>query len=307
MRPYYDIVLIGDYFFDLIYTGLPAFPALGREVYSSDVTSTGGAAYITAVALRRLGVNIGWPACFGNDFYSQTVRQLAIGEGLDLTLARTLDMPYRRITSSIPFQGERAFVTYADPEPPDLLDHWLKSMHVCDFGHVHIVGIMPLEQLQPLFQAAKAHGATLSIDCGDTPLLRGGCEWCDLLSPVDIFMPNAREAQIITGETSVESAARRLTRSVNLAVVKDGANGVCIGHAEEELIRSPGICAGDVIDTTGAGDCFNAGFLLGHIVEKAPLERCARYGNICGGLSVTGVGGATAAPTYDELMRWMAK
>src|SRR5689334_20380051 len=120
MRPTYDILLIGDYFFDLIYTGLPGFPALGREICSGDVTSTGGAAFITAVGLRRLGVRVGWPACFGDDFYSQSVRQLAINEDLDLTLARTIAAPYRRITTSIPFQGERAFVTYTDPEPPDL-------------------------------------------------------------------------------------------------------------------------------------------------------------------------------------------
>ena len=62
---YYDIFLPGDYFFDLIYTDLPEFPMLGREVYSKEIIATGGAMFITATSLRRLGVQTGWAACFG--------------------------------------------------------------------------------------------------------------------------------------------------------------------------------------------------------------------------------------------------
>ncbi len=56
----------GDYFFDLIYTGLPEFPMLGREVYAQGIIATGGAMFITATSLHRLGVRVGWAACFGN-------------------------------------------------------------------------------------------------------------------------------------------------------------------------------------------------------------------------------------------------
>jgi sugar/nucleoside kinase (ribokinase family) len=87
-------------------------------------------------------------------------------------------------------------------------------------------------------------------------------------------------------------------------VIKDGANGAWIG-CEGETCHVPAVDAGPVVDTTGAGDCFNAGFLFGHVVEKAPPEICARYGNICGGLSVTQVGGSTASPTREQLMYWL--
>jgi sugar/nucleoside kinase (ribokinase family) len=302
----YDILLLGNYFFDIIFSGLKEFPALGREVYSSSITSTGGAMYITATALRRLGANVGWPAIFGDDPYSQYVCDLSLKEGIDLSLARFLNEPFRRVTTSMPLHTERAFVTYIDDEPDDLYDFWLDAAQTSDYRHLHVGGIEPPEFITPIFDAARARGATVSMDCQDDPMLKSGCDWRALLSHVDIFMPNAREARLITGLESVEDAARKLGEWVPKVVVKDGANGAWV-TTDVGLLHSPGISAGEVVDTTGAGDCFNAGFLFGRIVEGQPDEICAQYGNICGGLSVTGVGGATTAPTFDELTNWMAR
>jgi sugar/nucleoside kinase (ribokinase family) len=299
---YYDVVLPGDYFFDLIYTDLPEFPSPGREVYSKGITATGGAMFITAVSLRRLGVRAGWVACFGNDYYSEYVHRLALEENLNLSLAACVDQPYRRVTTAIPFQGERAFVTYADPPPLDLQTHWLSAMQQCDFAHLHLGGIMSLERLTPLANEARSHGATISMDCQDVPNLRTACTWKHVLSMVDVFMPNAREARIVSGMDSLDGALRWLTQWTKVIVVKDGANGAWVA-SEGSVVHAPAISVGPVVDTTGAGDCFNAGFLFGYVVEKAPVPLCARYGNICGGLSVTQVGGATAAPTLEQLKK----
>jgi sugar/nucleoside kinase (ribokinase family) len=297
---YYDVFLPGDYFFDLIYTDLPEFPTPGREVYSRGITATGGAMYITAVSLHRLGVRVGWASCFGNDYYSEYVHRLALEEDLDLSLAACIDQPYRRVTTAIPFQGERAFVTYTDPSPIDRQAHWLNAMQQCDFAHLHLGGIMSLEQLMPLAKEARSHGATISMDCQDAPNLHGACTWKHVLSLVDVFMPNAREALLVSGTDTLDSALRWLTQWTKVVVIKDGANGAWVA-SEGQIVHAPAIHAGPAVDTTGAGDCFNAGFLFGYVVEKAPLPLCARYGTICGGLSVTQVGGATAAPTLEQL------
>lgn len=302
----YDVLVPGDYFFDLIYTGLPEFPMLGREVYSQGLIATGGAMYITAVSLRRLGVRAGWCGIFGNDYYSRYVRNLAEQEEVDLSLAKTLDQPYRRVTTSIPYQGERAFVTYTDPAPFDVTDFWLEQMERNEFRHLHLGGLMSIEHLRPLAAAARARGATISMDCQDMPDLQTACQWGELLGLVDIFMPNAREALVVSGTSAVKSALQQIMNWTGIVVVKDGANGAWIGTGGK-ILHSPAVNAGPVVDTTGAGDCFNAGFLLGYVVERAPLEQCARYANVCGGLSVTNIGGATASPTHDELMQWVAK
>jgi hypothetical protein len=301
-----DILLLGDYFFDIIFSGLTEFPALGREVYSDSITSTGGAMYITAAALRRLGVQVAWRAQFGDDPYSRHVWELALQEGIDLSLARTLDAPFRRITTSMPLHGERAFVTYADPEPDDRYDFWLRAVQTSEYRHLHLGGLEPSEQIAPIFKAARERGATISMDCQDDPLLWLDCDWRELLAMVDIFMPNAREARLVAKLDDIGDAARLLSEWVSKVVIKDGANGAWVAN-QGSVHHSPAIHAGRVVDTTGAGDCFNAGFLFGSIVEGQPDEVSAGYGNICGGLSVTGSGGATTAPTYDELMGWLTK
>jgi sugar/nucleoside kinase (ribokinase family) len=249
-------------------------------------------------------VRVGWRAHFGSDEYSDAIYALAKREGIDLSLVRRAETPYRRVTAALPLHGERAFVTHADPDPDDQLKFWADALDSADYRHVHIGGALPPNQLTPLAREIHARGATLSMDCADVPLLRERHLWGKLLPQLDIFMPNAREARMITGEDAIEDALQALLKHCHLVVIKDGAAGALIGQGDEKPLRSPGIRMGACVDTTGAGDCFNAGFLYGWGVERAELARCALYGNICGGLSVTGEGGATTAPTREDLMRW---
>ncbi len=305
-RQKYDVLVLGDYFYDLIYSGLPEFPSLGRECYCKGVTSTGGAMFITAAALRRLGANVGWVCNFGSDEYSRFIRELSIKEGIDLAWARNLSVPFRRITSAMPYDGERAFVTFVDPDPPDYFQYWKQAIETADYKHVHLGGLMPPEQIMPLFKIARQRGATISTDCADVPDLCAVCDWPEFLATVDIFMPNAREARMVTKLDDMQDVLCKLKQWVEVVVVKDGARGAWIA-TKDGIMLVPGINAGEVIDTTGAGDCFNAGFLYGHVVEGCTCETCARYGNICGGLSVTGVGGATTAPSYAVLRDWLER
>lgn len=303
MRPSYDVVVLGDYFFDQIFTGLPSLPQLGRETYCADLHTVVGAVYTTVAALRRLGANVGWAGTFGTDQYSRFAYDQAQSEGVDLQLARHLDQPYRRVTSAMPFNGDRAFLTYCDPDTGDALDFWYSALEACDFKHVIFGGMMRLNEARPIIELAHRRGATVSMDCQDMPILETPCEVRDVLPHIDVFLPNAREVMVVAETSDIRSALERLMPLCPLIVVKDGANGAWVGH-KGQIRHSPGVEAGPLLDTTGAGDCFNAGFVYGHVVEGAPLDVSARYGNICGGLSVTGVGGSSTAPTYDELMMW---
>ncbi|MEP6984111.1 MAG: carbohydrate kinase family protein [Chloroflexota bacterium] len=302
MAMHYDILLLGDYFFDMIYTGLEHMPVLGQETYTKDLTATGGAMFNTAVALRRLGANIGWATHFGNDYYSQYIRSLAVAENVDLSVAKNLDHPYRRVTTALALHGERAFVTFIDPDEHDMHSYWLETMNRCTTNHLHLGGLMPPHEVLPLVEKAHSLGATVSMDCQDVPMLKESRAWHEIVSTTDIFMPNAREALLLTGAADVQTALRQLGTWCDgkLVVIKDGANGAWAIH-NSEVFHAAALSVAEVVDTTGAGDCFNAGFLHAYVVEHQPIDVCLRYGNICGGCSVQGIGGATKAPTYAQL------
>ena len=82
MAASYDILVVGDYCLDLIFTGLPAMPALGKEIFSSGCTMLPGGSYNAAVAMHRLGLRVGWASDFGNDDFSRFVMDHARQEGL---------------------------------------------------------------------------------------------------------------------------------------------------------------------------------------------------------------------------------
>jgi sugar/nucleoside kinase (ribokinase family) len=295
----YDIIVIGSYFFDEIYVGLPQFPVLGREIFCDDLIVTPGATYITAAGLTKLGVNTGWICCFGNDHYSQYIYARGQKEGLDLSLVRQLDRPYRQVTTSLPFDGERAFVTVADPKPNDMVAYMMAVLAENTFKHLHLAWLPGPDHI-PLIELARQKGATVSADCQDVAMLHKPDEARKVIANLDIFMPNTRELCLLTGCDSPETACRTAASWVKMLIVKDGANGVWLTqHNITEHI--PGIHVDKVIDTTGAGDSFNVGFLRGFVVEGKSPRLSAMYGNVCGGYSVQGVGGTANQLDYTAL------
>src|SRR3989338_5268632 len=114
---HYDVLLFGDYWYDLIFTDLPRLPELGRELFAGGFDALPGGVFINAVALQRMGLRVGWAADFGNDEFSRTVLRAARSEGLDEALFQHHARPYRRVTAVASFPAERAFLSYSDPGP----------------------------------------------------------------------------------------------------------------------------------------------------------------------------------------------
>ncbi len=302
MISHFDIVIPGSYFFDMIFTGLPSFPELGHEFYSQHLEIVpGGGSLNTTIALRRLNVNVGWMSKLGNDFFSQFIEQMLRVEGVDLSLVSRLDHPLRRVTVALSYPKDRAFVSYTDP-PPNTVDMALEALEHTDFRHLHFTGLTIDPRMPELLRNARARGIYISMDCQhreetlDLPLVR------EILSQVDLFMPNGLEACRLTRAQSTHESLHILRNFIPLVVIKQGAEGA-IAAQGADLYHSPALQI-QVLDTTGAGDVFNAGFLAATIAGR-PLPECLQWGNFCGGRSVTGMGGTSAAPTEAELLRWL--
>ena len=294
-----DVLLEGGYFSDLVFTGLPDFPRLGHEIYSDEFHLLPGGAFISAVAMRRLGLRVAWPCCFGSDTFSQDVKRHAMEEGLDPAYFVDLDEPSLHITVSFSFNEERAFLSYSDEYADIHLLNLLKDLHPAWLLISHLAFG---DEYEKLFTAAHEQGTLVYMDCQahDQSLANSQIE--KTLRQVDVFSPNAEEAKKLTGSESAEGALEKLAQVVPLAIIKLGKDG-CICRQGERSLCVPALQV-QVVDTTGAGDNFDSGFLCGQLRDFS-LEDSLRMANICGSLSTRGYGGTSTSPTFNQVKRFL--
>lgn len=299
----FDILVPGHYYCDLIFTGLDEFPALGTEIYARGMELVPGGAINTVVALHRLGVRVGWIGVLGSDFASRFVEDWLVQEGIDLSLVERRDTPFRRVTAALSYPTDRAFVTYNDPRL-DLIPMLQDALTHVQPRWLHFTGLLIDSRLPPLLQTWRSRGIKLSMDCQhrphtlDMPLVR------DTLNQIDVFMPNATETLRLSGEPTLDQAAAVLKAFVPMLVVKDGANGSWLWD-ESGKHHAPALPV-TPLDTTGAGDAFNGGFLSAALMGHDWVTGL-RWGNICGGLSTLGYGGASSAPNKHALDAALAR
>jgi len=299
MPAQYDVLLLGSYYCDLIFTGLPELPRLGLDLFGTGFDLVAGGCYRTSTALKRLGLRAGWLVDFGDDVFSRLVLEMAAREGLDDTLFRHHPFPVRRISAAFSFVNDRGFISYADPLPPPIAvdtvaAHQPRAILIShlQYGPAH----------EALVAAARAAGAFVYMDCQSVAVNLATPGVREALARVDVFGPNESEALRLTGAATVEAALEQLAAIAPAVVVKRGAAGA-LASAGGQIINAPALAV-DVCDTTGAGDCFNAGFLYGHL-NGQDFQGCLRRGNICGGLATVSRGNE-ALPTpaqLEELLR----
>jgi len=295
----YDVLVIGRPTWDLVFTGIPNWPVIGQEVFAQGLTVSPGGTFNGVAALARLGVKVGMVGSVGNDEWSQLGVQAMQDEGVSTEYISVLDRTMPALSICMTYGGDRGFLTY-EPSDPMLngrcVAHALESLRHIDATFVQCC-LNP--DLAAYARIAHQRGMRTIVDCGwDEPWLTSS-EIRTLMPRADIVFMNQLEAFTITGEATIERALTRLGTLVDFCVVKRGEEGSSAVIAGKHYLAS-GISA-EVVDATGAGDCFNAGFLFG-LLNGASIEQCLLYGNICGAQAVSKPGGFSGAPTNDELL-----
>jgi sugar/nucleoside kinase (ribokinase family) len=300
-RPAIDVIVAGNIYCDLVFAGLPSAPALGVEQRTERFAMTaGGGAFITAAGLARLRVRAGARAYIGRDALGDF--QLAALRRARIDLSQVVRHPTLGAGISVAFStgDDRGFLTY-----PGCADDGGRRLRARDLPalrrahHVHFAGMPPPfgERLRLLDGLAAAR-VTTSLDIGWHPARYGDPAFREVIRRVTIFLPSWRDAQWLTGRATPEDAVMALADLVAVPVIKLGAAGA-IGLEDGHPVRvaPPAVAP---VDTTGAGDAFNAGFLWAYL-RGEPLRRCLLAGNVCGALSTRAPGGAAAFPTLREL------
>jgi sugar/nucleoside kinase (ribokinase family) len=172
--------------------------------------------------------------------------------------------------------------------------------------HVHVASFFLQGALRPelpgLLERARVAGATTSLDPNWDPAGSWDGGLLELLGHVDVFLPNAVEATRIAGTDDLGSAVTYLSERVGTVAVKLGGGGG-LARRGRESTRAPRIDA-EVVDTIGAGDTFDAGFVYG-IVHDWSLGRALALANAAGGLSCRRAGGVEGQPTLEEALAFV--
>ncbi|HVH32128.1 MAG TPA: carbohydrate kinase family protein [bacterium] len=295
------VVVIGSVYWDLIFYGLNERPRPGIEVRTSHFAMTpGGGAYITAVGLVRLGHRPAVWTYVGRDRLGQLLLDGMRRERLDLAGVQRHSTLGTAISVAFSTNADRGFLTYKGcAAATGALVRARSRAAVPRVRHVHFAGARPpFDPYLRLLERLRAAHITTSLDIGWNPEAYAVPEFRQIVKQMTIFMPSQRDARWFTGRTDPREAVRALGELVPMPVIKLGAEGsVGLEHGRPVRMRPPRV---KVVETTGAGDAFNAGFLWAWLRDE-PLAQCLWAGNICGAFSTRAPGGAAAFPTLREL------
>jgi sugar/nucleoside kinase (ribokinase family) len=297
----FDLVVVGEINPDLILRGDVA-PAFGQvEQLVDDATLTiGSSSAIFACGAARLGLRVAFVGKIGDDVFGQFMRQQLAARGVDVA-GIVVDPQIRTGLSVILSRGaDRAILTYSGSIAALRYDE-IDLQLLEQARHLHLGAYYMLDMLRPdvpkLFAAARERGLTISLDTNYDPTERWEGGLAEALAAVDVFLPNETELRAIAGVADASAALERLGQRIPIIGAKLGAkggaarwNGTTVYAAALPI---------DVVDTTGAGDSFDAGFVYGFL-HGWELERTLRLACACGSLSTRAAGGTVAQPTLAE-------
>jgi sugar/nucleoside kinase (ribokinase family) len=288
-----DVVVVCEINVDIVVTGLDGPPRFGAEREVQDVLLTAGSSgVLTATGLADLGLRVGICGLVGDDVFGRYMLGHFERHGIDPT-GVVMDPGVRTGASvSLSARDDRAILTHPGAMARFSYEQ-VRFDVVTRARHLHLSSYFLQAALRPavatLLRRARALGLTTSCDTGHDPAE----EWRidDLLAELDLFLPNEVEALAMSGAHDPEAAMTWLAERVPVVAVKCGADGAWAARGTERVFAS-GLKI-DVVDTLGAGDAFDAGFLSGWLAG-ADLSACARRGNACGALTAAHIGGTGA-------------
>jgi sugar/nucleoside kinase (ribokinase family) len=291
----FDLSVVGELNLDLILYGLPTTFELDREHLASGLCLTlGSSSAIFAHNFALLGNRVAFHSVIGNDALGEICLKRLRQSGADVSGVRRLAGRQTGLTVVLPQPQKRFILTYLGVMEEMRFED-LDLTHVLNARHFHLSSIFLQRALRPrvgeLFKLAKEAGLSTSLDTNDDPEDRWEEDVLGVLPWVDVLLPNEYEACRLARHDEPADAAAILGERVPLVIMKRGERGVLAQRGKEVVEMRPRKT--ESVDTVGAGDSFDAGFLHEYI-RGSSLEKCLRYANLVGALSTTRSGGTEA-------------
>jgi sugar/nucleoside kinase (ribokinase family) len=306
----FDIIAVGEMNPDLVLQG-DVTPVFGQveKLVDDAVLTIGSSSCIFACAASSLGLRVASVARVGDDDFGHFMLRSLNGRGVDTSGVVTAADIHTGLSVILARGSDRAILTYPGAIPTLKLAE-IRPELLAQARHLHLTCYYIQDALRPdvpaLFDLAHKLGLSVSLDTNYDPAETWDGGILEALKRTDIFLPNETECCAIAGKPDVEAALASLAEVVPVVVVKRGARGAIGRSARQpgQVFQAESIPV-QVVDTVGAGDTFDAGFLYGHL-SGWDVERSLRLGAVCGSLSTRRAGGTTAQPTLEEALHFLS-
>ncbi len=264
--------------------------------------ATGGSAGNTILGLACLGATTGFIGKVGKDTYGDFFRVNLAKNGIEDKLLTSANLPSGVASTFISPEGERTFGTYlgaaATLKAEDLTPEMFHG-----YAYLYIEGylVQDHDMILRAITLAKEAGLQICLDMASYNIVEGDRDFFALLLDryIDIVFANEEEARAFAGTQQPEKALDILGKNCHIAVVKVGSEGSYVRRGTEQ-VKANAIRVDKVMDTTGAGDYFAAGFLYG-ITCGYTLEQCARIGSLLAGNVIQVVGTTLSTECWNEI------
>jgi sugar/nucleoside kinase (ribokinase family) len=288
----FDLAIVGELNLDLILYGLPLVMDTERDLVGTGFASTlGSSSAIVAHNAAALGLRVQFATLIGDDDFGRAALDRLKLAGVDTSDAIvdpgvqtgvTILLPHGTVRHSLSYLGSIAALTVDQ----------LKWDRLAQARHFHLSSLYLQTGLQPgiveLLRYLKGSGLSISLDTNDDPSNIWGPPLQEVLPFVDVFLPSETEICRMAGGVELDLAVQAFADKVPTIIIKRGRHGCRVCH-RGQVTDYPGIMVTPV-DTIGAGDSFDAGFLCAYL-KSMDISACARAGNISGALSTLSTGG----------------
>jgi len=303
-----DVLVVGEIYVDHILSGFESWPGPGEEAWAKAYDrEIGGGAANTACGLARLGKTVALMAVVGRGEESWLRGRLdAFGISTDFV---TVAEGPTGVTISVSTREDRSFFTHlgANAGLEALLSASDTMGRLTAARHVHFAMPLTAGLAGRILPALSAADCSTSLDVGYQPRWLADTANFPTLRMIDHFLPNELEAGLLTGGRSEDLLSLSRAQGLNIGALKLGSRGALAWGEQGSIAAEPPQV--DVVDTTGAGDAFDAGF-IDALLDGADQEQMLRRACICGALS-TRVPGALAGlcdrnelwSVYDQTYR----
>ncbi|MEX0772503.1 MAG: carbohydrate kinase family protein [Balneolales bacterium] len=299
------LIVVGELNIDLILDNVNKLPELGKERIAQAMTLTlGSSSAILASNASNLGLDVGFVGRIGDDTFGKYAVNSLDESGVDTQHIIKTEGVATGVTAIYTFQDDRGALTYPGAME-ELVIQDIPWGYVKQAKHLHLSSFYLQTGLRPsckdLFKKAKELGLTTSLDTNWDPEEKWGADVLDVLSFVDVFLPNDQEALLISGEKNLDKALSSLSERAGIVIATCGAEGVKARQGNKSY-SLPGLPVVSV-DAVGAGDSFNAGFLAQYL-KGNPIKECLQSGLLVSAFSTSASGGTAALKNQGEFARF---